>query len=154
MEKIFTFILTELSAFFGGAGFLLLHGLLIAVASHSEHRFYGTRASVVVVDGLSCGSWASEHRLRSCAQALVPGHVGSSQTKDRTRVFLLTLAGGVFTIEPLGKPRLNAFGVFPFVTFYLLSPEGLKIKLWEFPGGLVVRTNSCQGCGFNLWLEN
>ncbi|XP_055394739.1 SRA stem-loop-interacting RNA-binding protein, mitochondrial isoform X3 [Bubalus kerabau] len=38
----------------------------------SEHRFYGTRASVVVADRLSCGSWASEHMLRSCAQAQLP----------------------------------------------------------------------------------
>ena len=87
--------------------------------------------------------------------SVAPGHVGSSQTEDPTRL-LPTLAGGVFTIEPLGKPRLSAFGVFLFVTFSLLPPEGLKIKLWEFPGGSVVRTlSTAKGVGsISGWRTN
>ena len=51
-------------------------------------RALGTRASVVVAHGLSsCGLRALERRLSSCGtRAVAPWHVGSSQTRARTRV--------------------------------------------------------------------
>ena len=55
----------------GGYSLVVLHGLLIAVASLvAEHRLQGAWASVVVRGLSSCGSQALEHRLCSCgAQA-------------------------------------------------------------------------------------
>ena len=50
-----------------GLLFMVVHGLLIAVASHCGARALGAQASVVVARGLSsCGSRALEHRLSSC----------------------------------------------------------------------------------------
>ena len=49
-----------------GLLFVVVCGLLVAVASHGA-RALGARASVVVVYGLSSsGSWALERRLSSC----------------------------------------------------------------------------------------
>ena len=50
-----------------GATLVVVHGLLIAVASLvEEHRLSGVRALVAVARGLrSCGSQALEHRLCS-----------------------------------------------------------------------------------------
>ena len=49
-----------------GRLFVVVCGLLVAVASRGAQAL-GTRASLVVVYGLSsCGSWALEHRLSSC----------------------------------------------------------------------------------------
>ena len=55
------------------ATFVVVHGLLIVVASLVEHTFLGARASVTVACGLSsCGSPLIEHRLNSCGtQALL-----------------------------------------------------------------------------------
>ena len=51
----------------GGYSLVVLHGLLIAVASLvAEHRLQGAWASVVVRGLSSCGSQALEHRLCSC----------------------------------------------------------------------------------------
>ena len=51
----------------GGRSLVVVHGLLLAVVSLIvEHGLWGTRASVVEACGLSCGSWALEHRLSSC----------------------------------------------------------------------------------------
>ena len=45
----------------------MVHGLLIAVASHCRAQALGAWASVVVAHGLSsCGSWDLERRLSSC----------------------------------------------------------------------------------------
>ena len=50
-----------------GLVFVVVHGLLIAVASHCGSQALGAWASIVVAYGLSsCGSWALEHRLSSC----------------------------------------------------------------------------------------
>ena len=50
-----------------GLLFIVVHGLLIAVASHCGAQALGVQASVVVACGLSsCGSWALERRLSSC----------------------------------------------------------------------------------------
>ena len=50
-----------------GLLFVVVHGLLIAVASRCGAWALGTRASVVVARGLSsCGSQAPERRLSSC----------------------------------------------------------------------------------------
>ena len=50
-----------------GLLFVVVRGLLIAVASRCGARALGARASVVVARGLSsCGSWALDHRLCSC----------------------------------------------------------------------------------------
>ena len=47
--------------------FVVVCGLLIAVASHCRALALGAQASVVVARRLSsCGSWAVEHRLSSC----------------------------------------------------------------------------------------
>ena len=52
----------------GGPSLVVVHGLLIAVASLTAERVrWGTRASVVVVRGLrSSSSLALEHKLSSC----------------------------------------------------------------------------------------
>ena len=50
-----------------GLLFVVVHGLLIAVASHCRAQALGAWASVVVAHGLSsCGSWDLERRLSSC----------------------------------------------------------------------------------------
>ena len=50
-----------------GLLFVVVHGLLIAVASRCGARSLGVWASVVVAHGLgSCGSRALERRLSSC----------------------------------------------------------------------------------------
>ena len=57
----------SLVAVSGGLLFVAVHGLLIAMASRCRARALETRASVVVVHGLSsCGSLALEHRLSTC----------------------------------------------------------------------------------------
>ena len=101
--------------------------------------------------GFSFRSTGSTARRLSCPRAC-----GIFPDQGSNLRLLPTLAGGVFTIEPLGKPRLSAFGVFLFVTFSLLPPEGLKIKLWEFPGGPVVRTlSTAKGVGsISGWRTN
>ena len=52
-----------------GLLFIVVRGLLIAVASRCGARALGVWASVVVARGLSsCGSWALECGLRSCGK--------------------------------------------------------------------------------------
>ena len=88
-----------------GLLFVVVRGLLIAVASRCGARALGAWASVVVAHGLSsCGLWALEHRLSSCgtrAQLLrgmwdLPGP-GLEPVSP-------ALAGGFLTTEPPGKP--------------------------------------------------
>ena len=51
----------------GGYSLVVVHRLLIAVASLVEHGLWFAQASVAVAHGLSsCGSWALEHRLNIC----------------------------------------------------------------------------------------
>ena len=54
---------------FAGFSLVVVHGLLIAVASLvAGHGLWVARASVAVATGLSsCGSWALGHRLNICA---------------------------------------------------------------------------------------
>ena len=60
-----------------------MHRLLTGVASLVEHGLYA-RASVVVARGLSsCGTQAQQ---LWCTALVAPRHVGSSQTRARTRV--------------------------------------------------------------------
>ena len=94
-----------------GLLFIVVHGLLIAVASLCCRTWaLGTQASVVVAHGLSiCGSRALEHRLSSCgAQAYLlrsmwdlpgPGFEPVSPT----------LAGGFLTTVPPEKSRVSVF---------------------------------------------
>ena len=73
------------------------HGPLIVVASHSRAQAGGR-------EGFSgCGSWALEHRLRSCVVwgSVAPWHVGPSGTRDRTCVSCIGC--WFFTPEPPGK---------------------------------------------------
>ena len=50
-----------------GLLFVVVCGLLIAVASLAEHGLQVVQASVVAACGLSnCGSWDAEHRLSRC----------------------------------------------------------------------------------------
>ena len=79
------------------------------------------RASVVVADGLSCGSWALERRLSGCGQAQLPQGMWDLPRQRIKPALLPTLAGGVFTIEPLGKPRLSAFAVSVCYIFFASS---------------------------------
>ena len=51
---------------------VMVHRLLIVVASLEEHRLWGARVSVVVVLGFS-GWWMG---------LVAPWHVGSSQIRD------------------------------------------------------------------------
>ena len=88
-----------------GLLFVVVHGLLIAVASLCGAWTLGMQASVVVACGLSsCSSRALEHRLSSCgARASLlcgmwdlpgPGLEPMSPA----------LAGGFLTTAPPGKP--------------------------------------------------
>ena len=90
-----------------GCSFVVVHGILTAVASFTVVlRLQGRRALVVVAHGLSsCGSWALEHRLSCGAQAWLlcsmldlpgPGIEPMSPA----------LTGRFFTTEPSGKPYL------------------------------------------------
>ena len=81
----------------------MLHRLLTAVSSLvAEHGLPAHRLG-------SCDLWALEHRLNSCgsqAQLLrgmwdLPG--------SGIELVSLALAGGFFTTEPPGKPRINFF---------------------------------------------
>ena len=74
----------------------------------SEHRFYGTRASVVVADRLSCGSWASEHMLRSCAQAQLPRGMWNLP-RPEIKPVSPALAGESLITGPPGKSLQLAF---------------------------------------------
>ena len=55
-----------------GFSLVMVHRLLIVVASLEEHRLWGARVSVVVVLGFS-GWWMG---------LVAPWHVGSSQIRD------------------------------------------------------------------------
>ena len=52
----------------GGYSLIVVHGLLITVASLvAEHRLKGSQASIAAACGLSsCDSQVLEHRLNSC----------------------------------------------------------------------------------------
>ena len=71
-----------------GLLFVAVHGLLtVGGFSCCGARALGTRAKVVVAHGLrSCGARALERRLLWCAGLVTPQHVGSFQTRARTRV--------------------------------------------------------------------
>ena len=88
-----------------------VYRLLIAVASLiAEHGLYSLRALVVAACGLS--SWG--------AQAVAPQYVGSSQTRDRTRV------------SCIGRQILN-----PWTTREVLYCE-LLIQVFHVPSHLSV----------------
>ena len=56
-----------LGAASGGHSLVVVSGFLIVVASLvEEHRLEGSLASGVEACGLSCGSWALEHRFSTC----------------------------------------------------------------------------------------
>ena len=106
--------------------------------------------SIAVAHGLSsCGSWALEHRLSNCgALGLVfLKHVVSPESGIRP--VSTVLAGGFFTIEPLGKPpnyscnELSAAlrkceSVSRSVVSNSFQPHGLLptklLCLWNSPG--------------------
>ena len=83
----------------------LVAGLRLFTAVASLVAALRTRASGAEARwGISCGSWALEHRLPSwgCTGLLVLRHVGSSQATDQHRC--PALAGRFSTTEPPGKP--------------------------------------------------
>ena len=56
-----------LGAASGGRSLVVVRGLLLAVVSLVVERgLWGTQASGVEACGLSCGSWALEHRFSTC----------------------------------------------------------------------------------------
>ena len=109
--------------FFGCAGSSLLHGLL-SICRDWDYSVVGVHGLLIVVAPLCCGAWplghagfsgcgtraqqfsTLEHRLSGCGTwALVaPQHVGSSRI--RMEPVTPVWAGGFFTTEPPGKPRI------------------------------------------------
>ena len=92
-----------------GLLFVVVCGLLIAVASRCGAQALGARASVVVARRLSsCGSWALERRLSSCsAQALLLRGMWNLPGPGLEPVSP-ALADGFLTTVPPGKPCTSA----------------------------------------------
>ena len=86
---------------------VLVHGLLIAVASRCGARALGVWASVVAVRGLSsCGSRAPERRLSSCrARALLLRGMWGLPGPGLEPVSP-ALAGGFLTTASPGKSHI------------------------------------------------
>ena len=85
---------------------VVVRGLLIAVASLvAEHGLQGSWASVVAAWGLSiCGSWALEHRLNICGTWAQLLHGMWNLPGSGIKSVSSSLAGGIFTTKPPGKP--------------------------------------------------
>ena len=105
-----------------GLLFVVVHGLLIAVASRCGARALGTWASVVAAHGLSsCGSRALECRLSSFGAQVQLLRSMWDLPRPGLEPVSPALAGGFLTTEPPGKPQ----------QIYLLSARHCS-GLWGF----------------------
>ena len=96
--------------------------LLIAVAFlGAEHRFWGTRASVVATHRPSGRSSQALERGHSlwCTSLVAPQHVESSQTRDKP--VSLALAGRFLFTVPPGKSATDFYILIPYPATLLTS---------------------------------
>ena len=96
--------------------------LLIAVAFlGAEHRFWGTRASVVATHRPSGRSSQALERGHSlwCTSLVAPQHVESSQTRDKP--VSLALAGRFLFTVPPGKSATDFYMLIPYPATLLTS---------------------------------
>ena len=136
-----------------GLLFIVVHGLLIAVASRCGAQALGMWASVVVAHGLSsCGSRALEHRLSNCgARAELPRSMWDLPGPG-LEPMSPALAGGYFTTAPPGKSLLYCFDYYNFVIQFgkcSISSFGLKIALMT-RGLLCFHTNFRIICSISM----
>lgn len=92
---------------------ITVHRLRCSGLPSVEHWLWDVWASVPVVGGLgSCGSWASEHRMRKlwCAGLGAQQRVESSRPEIRPAP--PASAGGPLTTEPSGKPYNSYLRIF------------------------------------------
>ena len=94
----------------GGYCLVVLHGLLIAVASLVEHGLQGLWAPVLVAQGLcSCGSGALEHRLSNCGAWASLFCSMWDLPRPGVEPKTLALASKFFSTEPPGKPNNDSW---------------------------------------------
>ena len=90
-----------------GLSVVVMHWLLMAMASRCRAQAVGTRALVVAADGLSsCGLWALEHTLGSCGTGAWLLCSMWDLTQPGIEPVSPALAGGFLSTVPPGKSHI------------------------------------------------